>query len=39
MAMKTCLAYLRDRIGVPRDMSFPAATQLRGHLNWAIEAM
>ena len=33
----TCLAYLRDRIGVPRDLSEPAAMQLRAHLNWAIE--
>ena len=31
-----CLAYLRDRIGVPRDLGPAAAMQLRAHLNWAI---
>lgn len=29
--------YLRDRVGVPRDMRFPAARQLRAHLNWLID--
>lgn len=30
------LAYLRDRVGVPRDMKLPAARLLRAHLNWSI---
>ena len=33
------LEYLRDRIGVPRDMSYPAARQLRAYLNWIIDAL
>lgn len=34
--MVASLSYMRDRIGVPRDMRLPAARQLRAHLNWAI---
>mmetsp|Transcript_25206 Transcript_25206/g.38993 ORF Transcript_25206/g.38993 Transcript_25206/m.38993 type:complete len:543 (+) Transcript_25206:77-1705(+) len=33
------LAYLRERVGVPRDMRLPAARQFRAHLNWAIEKL
>jgi hypothetical protein len=30
------LQYLRDRIGVPRDLPYPAARQLRAHINWYV---
>lgn len=30
------LIYLRDRVGVPRDMKLPSARLLRAYLNWSI---
>lgn len=33
------LAYVRDRVGVPRDMPLAAARQFRAHLNWAISSL
>jgi glutathione S-transferase len=35
-AATKCLAYVRDRVGVPRDMSYPAAMHFRASLNTAI---
>jgi glutathione S-transferase len=33
------LAYVRDRVGVPRDLPLAAARYLRAYLNWAIDAL
>lgn len=33
------LAYLRDRIGVPRDLPLASARYLRAYLNWAIDTL
>ena len=38
-ALRKSLAYLRARVGVPRDMNYPAARQLRAYLTWAIDQL
>ena len=35
----TSLEYLRDRIGVPRDLPLASARYLRAYLNWAIDVL
>ena len=38
-ATRVSVEYLRDRVGVPRDMSYPAARQFRAYLNLAVDAL
>ena len=35
----SALAYLRDRVGVPRDLPLAASRQLRAHVNAAIDIL
>eukprot|EP00546_Thalassionema_frauenfeldii_P010456 CAMPEP_0178914376 /NCGR_PEP_ID=MMETSP0786-20121207/11392_1 /TAXON_ID=186022 /ORGANISM="Thalassionema frauenfeldii, Strain CCMP 1798" /LENGTH=507 /DNA_ID=CAMNT_0020587279 /DNA_START=198 /DNA_END=1721 /DNA_ORIENTATION=- len=37
--VKSSLAYLRDRVGVPRDLPLASARYLRAYLNWAIDVL
>jgi len=37
--VQSSLAYLRDRIGVPRDLPLASARYLRAYLNWGIDAL
>ena len=37
--LDACLAYMRDRVGVPRDMGAAAAIMLRSHLQWARQVL
>ena len=37
--VRASLTYLSRRIGVPRDMGFKEARQLRAHLMWAISGL
>jgi glutathione S-transferase len=37
--VKSSLIYLRDRVGVPRDLPLASARYLRAHLSWAISTL
>ena len=37
--LRDALTYLRARIGVPRDMDYAAARQLRAHLTACLEVL
>lgn len=39
LAIVSCLDYLRERIGVPRDMSYPAATQMKKEIRFVSEVL
>ena len=36
---RAALDYLRQRVGVPRDMDYEAARQFRAYLTWAMDAL
>ena len=37
--VQSSLAYLRDRVGVPRDLPLASARYLRAYLNWGIDTL
>lgn len=39
VAAMNSFCYLRDRVGVPRDLPLAAARYLRAYLNWGIEVL
>lgn len=39
LRLAECCRYLRDRVGVPRDMTYPAARHLRATLNALIDKL
>jgi hypothetical protein len=38
-AVAKSLTYVRDRVGVPRDMTVHGARQFRSHINWFLEEL
>ena len=39
VAVLNSFAYLRDRVGVPRDLPLASARYLRAYLNWGIDVL
>jgi hypothetical protein len=37
--VEASLAYVRDRVGVPRDLPLAAARDFRTYLNWGIVSL
>ena len=39
VAVLNSFVYLRDRVGVPRDLPLASARYLRAYLNWGIDVL